>query len=251
MASATSTNAVTVYCGSSTGSEPTYIKAATSLGSALAKANRRLVYGGGEKGLMGAVSGAVIAGGGTVTGVIPHAMLAAGGEQDKVRPPDGQAVDKPGKFVSVVLEPDTEQLQTIVVPSMHERKVEMARRSCGFIGLPGGYGTFEEVLEAVTWTQLGIHDKPVVLINVLSFYDPLRDLVNSAVNAGFIQHFNKSLIIFVDGPASREEHQTFDWGTAALDALESWHQSRHGMPKGFFDWTQTQNGGSEESLSVT
>ncbi|KAF9265763.1 hypothetical protein L218DRAFT_897572 [Marasmius fiardii PR-910] len=244
-----STTAVTVYCGSSTGSERAYIKAATSLGTALAQSNRRLVYGGGNKGLMGAVSRAVIASGGNVTGVIPYAMLVGGGEQDKSKSEPGYAVDE-----KVVSTPDNEKLETIIVPSMHQRKVEMAKRSCGFIGLPGGYGTFEEVCEAVTWTQLGIHNKPVVLLNVLSFYDPLRGLVDNAVNSGFIQPYNQNLVVFVNGPTAQEEHETFDWGTAALEALESWHLSRTGTPTGLFDWTKKMDGGcggEEDNLSVT
>ncbi|KAL0580447.1 hypothetical protein V5O48_001601 [Marasmius crinis-equi] len=240
------TNAITVYCGSSTGSEPAFAKAATSVGTALAKADHRLVYGGGNKGLMGAVSRAVIAGGGRVTGVIPNAMIAAGGEQEKVR------LDVDEKSALVSLDPDDEKFQTIIVPSMHQRKVEMARRSCAFIGLPGGFGTFEEVCEAVTWTQLGIHDKPVVLINVLSFYDPLRQLIKGSVASGFIQQYNQNLVVFVDGPAAREEHETFDWGTAALDAIEHWHEARDTVPRSLFNWTKKMDGGHDESaLSST
>ncbi|KAJ8093075.1 hypothetical protein PM082_020557 [Marasmius tenuissimus] len=242
-----STNSVTVYCGSSTGSEPAYLKAATSIGTALAKSDRRLVYGGGNKGLMGAVSRAVVAGGGRVTGIIPVAMVAAGGEQEKVEQP---ALDE--KSALVELEPDDEKFQTILVPSMHTRKVEMARRSCGFIGLPGGYGTFEEVCEAITWTQLGIHDKPVVLINVLGFYEPFRQLIEKSVESGFIQEYNESLVVFVDCPReAKEEHETFDWGSAALDALDNWHTARCGVPKSLFDWSKTTDGGKDDALSAT
>jgi len=99
--------------------------------------------------------------------------------------------------------------------------VEMARRACGFIGLPGGFGTFEEVLEAITWTQLGIHAKPVVLINVLGYYDPLRALVKSAVASGFIKPMNERLVIFIDGSPGIDPAD-FDWGTAALSALDAW-----------------------------
>lgn len=116
---------------------------------------------------------------------------------------------------------------------MHERKVEMASRAGGFIGLPGGYGTFEEVFEVTTWTQLGIHEKrvtslsfllfihcdskscwnlAVVLLNVLGFYGPLRDIIRNGVKAGFIQPSNERLITFVDGPDDLTEHGAFDWG---------------------------------------
>lgn len=158
---------------------------------------------------------------------------------------------------------------------MHERKVEMAKRVNGFVGLPGGFGTFEEVnfgaklftyssnnsifpkvMEVTTWTQLGIHDKrefdskisasfrvigwyscilyeAVVLLNVLSFWDPLRVLVKSSIDAGFIKPSSERLIIFVDGPEDKGEHESYDWGKAALDALDSWER---GSNEGLFTW---------------
>jgi len=135
------------------------------------------------------------------------------------------------------------------VDSMHERKVEMAKRSCGFIGLPGGFGTFEEILEVTTWTQLGIHRKPVVLLNVLSFFDPLRQLIQNGISDGYINPLNANLIVFVDGPLSHAEHETFDWGTAALLAFQSWSGDNI---KSLFDWTKGMHGkGFEEgSLGV-
>jgi len=128
---------------------------------------------------------------------------------------------------------------------MHERKVEMAQRVQGFIGLPGGFGTFEEVLEVTTWTQLGIHDKPVVLLNVLSFWEPLKTLIRTSVEAGFIRSFSERLVIFVDGPADPQEHEKFDWGKAALEAIESWEQGKNNP---LYDWSMksdsTQQDGS-------
>ncbi|KAI0311505.1 hypothetical protein OF83DRAFT_1150621 [Amylostereum chailletii] len=225
-----STRAVAVYCGASIGTEPAFVHAATSLGHGLAASNRPLVYGAGSQGIMGRVSGAVLEQGGHVTGIIPQAMLAAGGEGDKTV--DAREGQLEGEKLVRLDEGRRERVETIVTHSMHERKVEMARRVCGFIGLPGGFGTFEEVLEVVTWTQIGIHSKPVIILNVLGFYDPLRDLVQGAIRRGFIRPDSESILVFVDGPADHAEHATFDWGAAGLVALEGWS----GAPAGYFKW---------------
>ncbi|KAJ6606406.1 hypothetical protein DFH09DRAFT_1120107 [Mycena vulgaris] len=233
-----STNAVAVYCGSSFGTEKAFSAAAISLGNAIADAKRPLIYGGGGKGIMGVISGAVLERGGKVTGIVPYAMVAAGGEAEK-----GDSA------VSVLLdEAGREKIEHVVVASMHERKVEMARRVAGFFGLPGGFGTFEEVLEVTTWTQLGIHNKPVVLLNVLAFFEPLRQLINSSIEYGFIKPASKDLIIFVDGPSSRAEHESFNWGEAALKALDSW---QHDAEEGLFDWTVKMEGKHTEALEST
>ncbi|KIY48334.1 hypothetical protein FISHEDRAFT_73893 [Fistulina hepatica ATCC 64428] len=202
---------IAVYCASSIGNQKAYIACAQSLGRAMGKSHRDLVYGGGSNGLMGVISGTVLEGGSNVTGVVPYSMLAAGGE--------GQGMDD--KTV-VIDEKGREGVQTIIVNTMHERKVEMARRADAFIGLPGGFGTYEEILEVMTWTQLGIHRKPVLLLNVLNFYDPLRALVKNGVSAGFIRPQNGNIVIFVDGPSDHVDHETFDWGTAAFRALDAW-----------------------------
>jgi len=180
---------------------------------------------------MGVVSGTVLECGGKVTGVVPYAMVISGGEREKGDSEKGLKVE--------LKEKGREAIETVVVQSMHDRKVEMARRADGFIGLPGGFGTFEEVLEVTTWSQLGIHDKPVVLLNILGFWDPLRQLIEHSIQAGFIQSSNERLIVFVDGPAIPEEHITFDWGTAALKALDGWKRG-HNHP--LFDWTKVMNG---------
>ncbi|KZT20267.1 hypothetical protein NEOLEDRAFT_1140975 [Neolentinus lepideus HHB14362 ss-1] len=223
---------VAVYCASSLGTQKAYQEAAMSLGRALAAAKRPLVYGGGSKGIMGIVSGAVLEGGGQVTGVVPYAMIAAGGEEDKT----GKGDAKDYAVYVTLNERGREQVDTVIVNSMHERKVEMAKRSAGFIALPGGFGTFEEIMEVTTWTQLGIHNKPVVCLNVLSYWDPLRALLQNGVREGFIPEKNESLITFVDGPANSEEHLTFDWGKAALEALDGWNREERA---GMFDWSKT------------
>lgn len=204
--------AVAVYCASSLGEKETYRRAAISVGQALAQAGRPLVYGGGSQGLMGLVSSAALDGGGKVTGIMPRAMVTWGGENDKTDP-----------SMPVVLDPERqEKMELVVVDSMHARKVEMARRSVGFIGLPGGFGTYEEVMEVTTWTQLGIHTKPVVLVNALSFWEPLRQLIRNGIEAGFIPPSNEQLIVFVDGPSEHSKHIDFDWGAAAIEAIEGW-----------------------------
>ena len=140
---------------------------------------------------------------------------------------------------------------------MHERKIEMARRSCGFIGLPGGYGTFEEVFEVITWTQLGIHSKrmppisphrsydipttsaAVVLANVLGYYEPVRALVEGAIKAGFVQPAGVNLVRFVDGPSDHSLHESFDWGKALIEEVDSWEA--HPSYSIGFDWTRPRD----------
>ncbi|GBE84564.1 LOG family protein [Sparassis crispa] len=227
------TAAVAVYCGSSLGKQPAFRHAASSLGHALATSGHSLVYGGGYKGIMGIVSGAVLEKGGRVTGVVPYAMVAAGGEGGKVEEADhGSKV--------ILNEAGREQTEVILVSSMHDRKMLMAKRAGGFVGLPGGFGTFEEVLEAITWSQLGIQNKPVVLLNVRGFFSPLRDLISNGVEEKFIAAQNQGLAIFVDGPEDFSEHDSYDWGSAAVEALHQWTRPEW---KGLgFDWTRGVEG---------
>ncbi|PFH50692.1 hypothetical protein AMATHDRAFT_47712 [Amanita thiersii Skay4041] len=239
---------IAVYCGSSLGAHDAFYKAALSLGHAIAAGKRALVYGGGSNGIMGVVSNAVSHGGGKVTGIVPYAMVAAGGEGEKV----ASKVANHVKLNGAPREGDVfaEQIQTIVVDSMHERKVEMARRADGFIGLPGGFGTFEEVLEVTTWTQLGIHNKPVVLANVLGYWEPLRQLIRTGVKQGYIRPDNERVVVFVDGPADYNNHEDYDWGQALLDALDDWDETQ---AEPLFDWSKSlgQRVTDEAKLTVT
>ncbi|KAH9032372.1 hypothetical protein EDB83DRAFT_2543688 [Lactarius deliciosus] len=211
--------AVAVYCGASPGTSTAYHDAAVSLGRALATLGRPLVYGGGRRGIMGIISSVVLNHGGHVTAVVPSAMLRAGGEGDQTTGGHIDLAEGHEKLGGSELHLN---LDDVVVDSMHERKVEMVRRVCGFIGLPGGYGTFEEIMEAITWTQLGIHTKPVVIVNVLGFYDPLRAQIKGAIASGFIKPSNERLVIFIDSPPGTDP-TGFDWGTAALTALDACH----------------------------
>jgi len=222
-------NSIAVYCGSSFGTHKAFYKAAVSLGKAIAADGRSLIYGGGTDGIMGVVSTAAVEEGGTVTGIIPYAICAGGGEKGKVASDITPDAEQPE------LASTRKTVTTIIVDSMHDRKVEMAKRADGFIGLPGGFGTFEEILEVTTWTQLGIHNKPVVLANVHGYWDPLRLLINTAVERGYIKPENAHIVVFVDGPADYAEHEEYDWGRKLLDALDNWSQVK-GRP--MFDWSR-------------
>jgi uncharacterized protein (TIGR00730 family) len=152
---------VCVFCGSRFGARPEYRAEAMALGRALAARDLTLVYGGGSVGLMGCVADAVLAAGGRVIGVIPEALAT-----------------------KEVAHAGLTELR--VVPSMHARKAQMAELADAFVGLPGGFGTFEELFEIVTWAQLGLHAKPVGLLNTAGFFDSLLGLVDHAVREGFI-----------------------------------------------------------------
>ncbi len=159
-----------VYCGSSAGTEPVYADAARKVGKLLAERNLRLVCGGGRVGLMGIVADAALNAGGTVIGVIPQALA------------DREVAH-------------TGLTELIVVPSMHERKARMAELSDGFLALPGGFGTWEEFCEMVTWGQLHLHEKPCGLLNVAGFYDPLLLFFDHAAAAGFVRPEHRAMVL--------------------------------------------------------
>ena len=155
------TRSVCVFCGSAPGARATYSRAAEEMGTALAKAGLTLVYGGGKLGLMGIVADAVLAAGGRVVGVIPRMLI----ERECAHP----------------------KLTTQhVVTTMHERKTLMADMSDAFVGLPGGMGTFDELVEIVTWAQLGLHAKPVILANIDNYFDPMYAMLDHAVREKFV-----------------------------------------------------------------
>ncbi|CAN1770886.1 Cytokinin riboside 5'-monophosphate phosphoribohydrolase LOG5 [Linum perenne] len=168
---------VCVFCGSSTGKKDCYRDAAVELAQELVEKRLDLVYGGGSIGLMGLVSQAVHRGGGNVLGIIPRTLMSK---------------EITGETVGEVK----------AVADMHQRKAEMARHSDCFIALPGGYGTLEELLEVITWAQLGIHDKPVGLLNVDGYYNYLLTFIDKAVDDGFIKPYQRN--IFVSAPNAKE-----------------------------------------------
>ena len=153
---------VCVYCGSGAGSNPRFVESAVALGKAFAENNIRLVYGGGSVGLMGAVAGSVLDNGGSVTGIIPEFLMKRENMLSRVQ-------------------------ELIVTPDMHERKRLMFERSDAFIALPGGIGTLEELVEQMTWQQLGRHTKPVLLANIDNFWEPLLALLSHMRASEFIR----------------------------------------------------------------
>ena len=161
---------VCVFCGSAPGRDPVYAAAARELGGELVRRSLALVYGGGRVGLMGEVATAVTAAGGTVVGVIPHALS--------------------GKEIAY-----TEAAELIVVDTMHTRKALMADRADAFVALPGGYGTCDELFEILTWAQLGIHRKPVGLLNVNGFFSPLLGWLDHVVGEGLLKPRHRDLLI--------------------------------------------------------
>ncbi|TWB22569.1 hypothetical protein FBZ89_103192 [Nitrospirillum amazonense] len=166
-----------VFCGSSPGFDPQYLEAARGLGRALAGAGIGLVYGGASVGLMGAVADAALEAGGPVIGVIPESLkkkeIAHAGLTD-----------------------------LRVVASMHERKALMAELSDGFIALPGGIGTFEELFEVWTWAQLGHHQKPCAIYNVAGFYDGLTAFLDGVVASGFMKQNHRDMLVTADTAAA-------------------------------------------------
>ena len=159
---------VCVYCASSTQIPATYFKAAERLGEHLARQGINLIDGAGRQGLMGCINDAVLAAGGTVTGIIPHFMVEQGWHHP---------------HLTRLIETDT----------MHERKQMMAGMSDGIIALPGGCGTMEELLEAITWKQLGLYLKPIIILNTANFYAPLFELLQQAVNQNFMRREHKNI----------------------------------------------------------
>lgn len=153
---------VCVYCGSGPGTNPNFIEAAKALGKSLADNRIRLVYGGGSLGLMGAVATSVLDHGGTVTGIIPDFLRMRENALTRVQ-------------------------EMVVTPDMHERKRLMFERSDAFVALPGGLGTLEELVEQLTWQQLGRHAKPVLLANIDNFWEPLFSLVSHMRQTQFIR----------------------------------------------------------------
>jgi len=176
---------ICVFCGSSTGIGTTYVDAATRLGRALAEQGIGLVYGGASVGTMGVLADAVLAAGGDVVGVIPQNLI-------------DREIAHPG-------------LSALhVVDGMHERKALMAALSDAFIALPGGAGTLEELFEVWTWAQLGLHAKPIGILDVAGFYSPLQALTAHMVEEGFLSAKTRNLISVHDDPAALLAHLVSD-----------------------------------------
>ncbi len=166
---------ICVNCGSNFGARPEYLEAAFKLGELLAKRNIELVYGGAEVGLMGAVASAAMKNGGKVIGVIPEPFA------DKVA--------------------NQHLTELHIVPTMHERKKMMFDLSAGFIALPGGMGTIEEIFEVLTWAQLGFHGKPCGILNAYGYYDKLLEFLDFASDQLFVKPQHRNMILVSEDPA--------------------------------------------------
>ncbi|MDB5817711.1 MAG: Rossman fold protein family [Rhizobacter sp.] len=168
-ASANPKFSVCVYCGSRPGVDPAFAAAAVAMGTRIGELGLRLVYGGGRSGLMGVVADAALAAGAEVVGIIPHALMH-------------RELGHPGLH------------ELLVVDTMHERKRLMAERSDAFVAMPGGIGTLEELFEVWTWRQLSYHDKPIGLLNVAGFYDPMLAFMDSIAAHGFVTPAQRALL---------------------------------------------------------
>ena len=188
---------VCVFCGSNPGNDPAYAEGARAMGREIARRGMVLVYGGGAVGLMGVVANAALAAGGEVHGVIPQAL------RDK----------EVGHHGLTRLE---------VVDTMHTRKARMAELSEGFIAMPGGIGTFEELFEIWTWGQLGIHTKPLGMLDVAGFYEPLASFLDATVSAGFLKQSHRAIAMTETDPA------------ALLDRMEAY------VPQATYKWVEKE-----------
>jgi uncharacterized protein (TIGR00730 family) len=187
-------DSICVYCGSSDKIDPAYIEAAYALGKAIAYKNLKLVYGAGSTGLMGAVANGTLENGGEVIGVMPELFNTPNlAHQGLTR-----------------LE---------IVDDMHKRKARLAELSDAFVALPGGFGTFEELFEILTWAQIGLHQKPVGLLNIRQYFNPLFSMIERASAEGFIYQEHRALFTAADDPYS------------LLEAL-----SNHDHPSGLERW---------------
>jgi uncharacterized protein (TIGR00730 family) len=189
-----------VFAGSAVGIRAEYADAARGLAAEMAHRGLGVVYGGGAVGLMGVLADTALAAGAEVIGVIP-------------RPLASRELAHAGLT------------ELRLVASMHERKATMASLADGFVALPGGFGTFEETLEMLTWSQLGVHAKPVGILNILGYYDGLLRWLSHAVGEGFLRRENLALLIFADSPADM------------LDRLASWRPAPG--PRAWLDPSQT------------
>ena len=179
-------SAIAVYCGSSDGINPTHLRCAHDFGALLASEGIAVVYGGGNVGLMGAVADGALRAGGEVHGVITEALRV--------------------KELAHL-----ELTSLIVVDTMHERKAAMADRADAFVALPGGFGTFDELFEVVTWTQLGIHEKPCGILNHEGFFDDLVTFIDNTVAAGFIKPVHRdTVVVEPDGPAMLQKLRVWE-----------------------------------------
>lgn len=193
---------ICVFCGSSHGKQPAYTETAVRLGQLMVQQGISLIYGGGGVGLMGVIARTIVDGGGHVTGILPAALMS--------------------KELPVAKSLEQNHGELILVETMHERKATMARLADAYIAMPGGYGTLDELFEAVTWNQLGVQCKAIGLLNVAGYFDPLLAWVNRAITDGFVADKYRDLLVVEAEPdvllARLQRHTP----PAGLLHLESW-----------------------------
>lgn len=190
---------ICVFCGLSFGKNPSYAENATELGAMLAARKWGLVYGGGSTGLMGAVARGCATAGGYVHGIIPEALVT----RERVSDAEFNAKLQQGieHHVGSTPIPDLKEYgKTTLVGDMHTRKRMMAQEADAFVALPGGYGTMEELMEVVTWHQLNIHDKPIVVFNMNGFYDSFLSWIREAIDSEFVSVKNGDIIQVATSP---------------------------------------------------
>jgi uncharacterized protein (TIGR00730 family) len=187
-------DAVCVFCGSRDGRDPAYLEAAAATGAAIARRGWRLIYGGGHVGLMGALADAALAEGGEVIGIMPRSLLT-------------REIAHPGLT------------RLHLVTSMHRRKALMSSMADGFLTLPGGFGTLEEFFETLTWAQLGLHTKPCALLNTAGYWDSLLELVDTAIQEGFVGVQHRHLILSGTDPDDLLDRMAVYVPPAPLGAL--------------------------------
>lgn len=185
---------ICVFCGANAGTDPIYVQRAAELGRTLAERNLRLVYGGGSIGLMGATAQAVTDAGGDILSVIPRSLV--------VKEITGESFG-----------------ELVLCDTMDERKTIMAENSDAFITMPGGFGTLDELFEMLTWAQLGIQSKPVGLLNINGYFDPLIAMIDSMTASGFVRETHRALLISDNDP------------NALLDRL-----AQQELPQGIIEW---------------
>ncbi|NLS03019.1 TIGR00730 family Rossman fold protein [Rhizobium sp. P32RR-XVIII] len=171
-----SIQSICVYCGSRPGGDAAYMAAGRAFGKEIAEYGLRLIYGGGTKGIMGAVASGVLSNGGQVTGIIPEFLI----DMEATRHSLGQLNE------------------LIVTPDMHTRKHMMFERSDAFVALPGGIGTLEEIVEIMTWAQLARHEKPMVFANIKGFWDPMMELMRHMTEEGFVHTAHRVQPLVID-----------------------------------------------------
>ncbi len=171
---------ICVFAGSTSGALGAFTDHARELGKVLAQNEIEVVYGGSKNGLMGALADSALEHGGLVTGIMPTLLMR-------------------GELVHTGL------TKLIEVADMHERKAKMSELADGYMALPGGYGTFEELFEVVSWSQLGIHEKPIALFNIESYYEPLLEMVKHAVDRGFVKPEHQQLMLFAEDSSTLVE----------------------------------------------